>query len=636
MSDFLWNMFDNQVLDGKYHIRKRLGVGGYGAVFLADEVVSDNTIREVVIKLFQVSKQERRRQMRELVASATLNHAHLIRCFSPGSFTHTIQDHPIDMLYIVMERADESLEQRLRRGPLTLEEADTLLRQMTSALDYLHRQPEHWVHRDVKPANILYCNGVWKLADFGLLRDANMTAASTTVVGTPGYVPPEAFRNQVSPAWDIWSLGVVLVEALTGKQPFAGESIERLINAILNSPPSNLQRLPEPFITIANGCLEKDPRKRINLIQILHLLDHPPIPVIERPAIFKVGLASLAAGAGALLLRALSVLLIPQASRWFTAPFALRIESLWNWLLLTAQVPPLSHGIGGAALLGFLLFLLFFFGIFQSVGSHKLRQAVLLILSFFVSVALLLGIAGGIVYFYAPSVLSTTFHSDANTGILTVLQQASTQGMRIGVWLLTFPAIFSILFFDTLGLTLHLPPALAWGVQGALIGGYVMSKTMLRTDPTRKEPRLYSRILMAAMTALLLFAPLTQKSILQQSDFLRDQTWNEQSNQFTSEGIRLIGNWKGNLQNQNVILVVSSVQENNFQGILKSGSGRQIAHVDGKFFPQDREVTLRLTSSNPGKAFPRLFIGMLGDSMKQITGGDKRIGTWSLSREDSS
>ncbi|MFM6214270.1 serine/threonine protein kinase, partial [Planktothrix sp.] len=96
---------------------------------------------------------------------------------------------------------------------------------------YLHHQSEPIVHRDLKPGNVLRVGDKWRLSDFGLVKVIGKNSVMDTInlTGTAGYAPPEAYQGKVATAWDLWSLGIIIVEALTGRLPFSGNTLHELV-----------------------------------------------------------------------------------------------------------------------------------------------------------------------------------------------------------------------------------------------------------------------------------------------------------------------------------------------------------------------------------------------------------------------
>ncbi len=259
-SNNLWATLEGSVVDGRYHLGPLLSSGSYGGVFAADEVVADKMMRHLAIKLITPDSEYPERQMEELVLATSMDHPNILRCFSPGVCTLN----GVRLLYLVMEMASSSLADRFIEGVMTMDETVILAQGMLSALIYLGGGDRPLVHRDLKPANILNVNGVWKLADFGLLRGIgpDRVAQTRTLLGTAEYAPPEAFDGTVSTAWDMWSLGAVLVEALTGALPFDEPSPQQLQNSILTSTANNVDQIGDPLQPIIRGCLIKERLKR--------------------------------------------------------------------------------------------------------------------------------------------------------------------------------------------------------------------------------------------------------------------------------------------------------------------------------------------------------------------------------------
>jgi hypothetical protein len=275
---------EGEVIEGKYHLDRLLSSGSYGGVFSADEVVADQMIRRLAIKLITPSPEYPERQMQELVLATSMDHPNILRCFSPGVCTLN----GVRLLYIVMEMASSSLADRFIEGLMTVEETTILAEGLLSALIYLGGGDRPLVHRDIKPANILSVNGTWKLADFGLLRGIgpDRVAQTRTLLGTAEYAPPEAFDGTVSTAWDMWSLGTVLVEALTGNLPFDEASAQELQNAILHSAARHVDGLGDPFEPIVRGCLIKERMARWTAEEALGVIrGTAPKPIV--PTTFR-------------------------------------------------------------------------------------------------------------------------------------------------------------------------------------------------------------------------------------------------------------------------------------------------------------------------------------------------------------
>ncbi|MEG4337097.1 MULTISPECIES: serine/threonine-protein kinase [unclassified Microcoleus] len=266
----------NSIVDGKYHLKEFLGSGGEGAVYRADEVILDEPVRSVAVKLHLKEDDNLEQQKREIKIILNISHPHLIRCFTAGQCK--LKDY--ELVYLVMELGDaKTLDKCL---PLSEEETREVVQSIGSVLVYL--QDQNIVHRDVKPANVLRVDEQWKLSDFGLLREdvQSQGVLTRTFRGTPGYAPPEFYEGKVFQACDVWSLGAMIVEILTGNPAFSGKTTEHLKTLVIRAEPQLTQSLPAPFDEIVRGCLIKDPNERWTAKQVLEALNKPAIS-LSRP-----------------------------------------------------------------------------------------------------------------------------------------------------------------------------------------------------------------------------------------------------------------------------------------------------------------------------------------------------------------
>jgi serine/threonine protein kinase len=265
----LWKMLEGKVINNQYYLKKLLGAGGFGGVFLADDVIDDTLIRQIAIKLLIADSQYKQQQLNEIIATTNLQHPNLIRCFNGGKYHLTGSD----FIYLMMEVADFSLEKQLTQRTLSETETNLLVQDITEALVYLHHQLEPIVHRDLKPGNVLKVGDKWRLSDFGLVKVIGKNSVMDTInlTGTAGYAPPEAYQGKVATAWDLWSLGIIIVEVLTGRFPFSGNTLHELQHQVCNEEP-NLSGLPQNFEPIVRGCLHKKRENRWTAQQVLDVL----------------------------------------------------------------------------------------------------------------------------------------------------------------------------------------------------------------------------------------------------------------------------------------------------------------------------------------------------------------------------
>ncbi len=240
---------------GRYRILSELGRGSMGQVYLA---LDPNIDRHVALKVYlpalKVGAKERRELRRRFVleakTAARVEHPGIVTIFDADT------DLATDLSYIAMEWIDgRSLQEVLAdTGPLPTNRTLEVVEQVALALDAAHRQG--LVHRDVKPGNIL-CgrDGVIKVTDFGIAKLASMSIThSNWIPGSPFYMSPEQLRNEnVDHRSDIYSLGAVLYECLTGTVPFEGDSLPSLTYMILEIDP----RPPQTLLPGADGTLAR-------------------------------------------------------------------------------------------------------------------------------------------------------------------------------------------------------------------------------------------------------------------------------------------------------------------------------------------------------------------------------------------
>jgi Tol biopolymer transport system component/tRNA A-37 threonylcarbamoyl transferase component Bud32 len=253
---------------GPYEIDALLGTGGMGQVYKARDTRLDRT---VAIKI--CSGRFTERFEREARAISSLNHPHICALYDIG------REDSVD--FLVMEYLEgESLEARLRKGPIPIEEALRIAIQIASALDAAHRRG--MVHRDLKPGNVMLTRSGAKLLDFGLAKmkrtielsgmESTLTAqrpitAEGTIVGTLQYMSPEQLEGKEADARsDIFSFGAMLYESITGRKGFTGSSQASLIAAVMaaNPPPvSTIQPMASPALDrVVRTCLAKSPDDR--------------------------------------------------------------------------------------------------------------------------------------------------------------------------------------------------------------------------------------------------------------------------------------------------------------------------------------------------------------------------------------
>ena len=260
MDDLLEQTFSH------YRVTSRLGAGGMGVVYRAHD---DRLDRDLALKILpcDLMKDEsaRARLLNEARTNSGLSHPHIGHVYDVGED----RGH----MFFAMELIEgKPLKELIPRGGLPLSTVCRYGNQIARALGYAHRQGV--IHRDLKTSNIMITpDGMAKVLDFGLAKkvreevgkgqDLSLTATGT-ILGTPNYMPPEVlFGGAADERSDIWSLGVVLYEMISGKLPFDGSSMAELAGAIMNEPPNPLSgRIPTGIQLVIARCLAKEPTQR--------------------------------------------------------------------------------------------------------------------------------------------------------------------------------------------------------------------------------------------------------------------------------------------------------------------------------------------------------------------------------------
>jgi serine/threonine-protein kinase Stk1 len=267
-----WKSWEDRVIEGKYPLRQWLGGSDHSAVFLTE--FAERPSQKAAIKLIRVDEGSAELQLARLRATRKLSHPHLIRTVECG----LCRVEGSTFLYVLMECADDDLSQILPERPLAPSEVSDLLPPVLDALSYLHKNG--FVHGRVKPSNVLAAGDQLKLSTDQVapvvLQDGGHRRRDV-------YDAPETAAGIISPAGDIWSVGVTLLAALT-----------QSVAAAEQASPTNRdlpETIPDPFRGIVRECLQLDPNRRCPLKEIQTRMQPPArsVPAPAEPAPIPAG-----------------------------------------------------------------------------------------------------------------------------------------------------------------------------------------------------------------------------------------------------------------------------------------------------------------------------------------------------------
>lgn len=260
-----------QKINDRYEIIKPIGEGGMANVYLAHDLILN---RDVAVKVLRgdLANDEKfvRRFQREALASSSLSHPNIVEMYDVGEDNGTY--------YIVMEYIDgKTLKQLIKkRGALTLSECIDIMLQLTDGVEHAHES--YIIHRDLKPQNIMIQdNGEIKITDFGIAMALNNTQLTQTnsVMGSVHYLPPEQASGKGSTVKsDIYSMGILFYELLTGSLPFRGDNaVEIALKQIKDEIPSIREKnpaIPQSIENIVMRATAKNPKNRYTSAKEMH------------------------------------------------------------------------------------------------------------------------------------------------------------------------------------------------------------------------------------------------------------------------------------------------------------------------------------------------------------------------------
>lgn len=249
------------LIAGRYALLTNIGTGASADVWQARDTVLQ---RDVAVKRFSAGYHMDETMTRELGALSSLDHPGIVRLYDAG-----VED---ERPFLVVELVEgPTLKERLTYGPLTLEQARILGRDVAEALAHAHEH--NLVHQDVAPNNILLEEGRARLTDFGICTPPRHECDASEVVTTSGYTAVEQLLGgPICPAADVHALGLVLLEALTGRKEFDGSPLAAAVARVRRQPtiPPNL---PSPWPQLLSAMTARDPMKRPSAATVAAYLD---------------------------------------------------------------------------------------------------------------------------------------------------------------------------------------------------------------------------------------------------------------------------------------------------------------------------------------------------------------------------
>ena len=262
-----------------YKIMEKIGSGGMGEIYRAEDVTLKRTVAlKFLPRSISSDEEAKKRFLTEAQSASSLDHPNICTIYESGI---TEDNRPFISMALY---EGETLKEMISKEKIELKETVDIAVQICEGLDKAHQK--NIIHRDIKPANILITkDGIVKILDFGLakVKDQSQLTQAGTTLGTIAYMSPEqGTGSNVDQRTDIWSLGAVLYEMVSGCQPFKADYEQAVIYSILNEKP-DFSKIPEVLIPIMQKALAKSPDKRYgNITEMLYdlrLLKNDTIPV---------------------------------------------------------------------------------------------------------------------------------------------------------------------------------------------------------------------------------------------------------------------------------------------------------------------------------------------------------------------
>src|SRR5271167_625143 len=278
MSELTSTLSAGEIVARNYQILGRAGAGGMGVVYRARDLKLERTVALKFLPLgLNAGEKDKERILKEARIASSLDHVNI------GAI-HGIDETPDGHIFIIMAFYEgRTLAERIHLGgKISLSEVLDITAQIARGLAEAHSH--NIVHRDVKPSNVMLTgNGVVKIVDFGLAHVTEATATlSHGTAGTASYMSPEqSLSKTADQKSDIWALGVVLAEMLTGENPFRRETLSATLLAILNEPPGSFEGVPIELQQIVYRALSKDPLHRYqNCFELLRDLEQARAAIV--------------------------------------------------------------------------------------------------------------------------------------------------------------------------------------------------------------------------------------------------------------------------------------------------------------------------------------------------------------------